>query len=171
MTAERIWARPRSSGSSRPPDDVVDAQPLELQAPVPLVEQRDACPQCFVAEHVRQQLEEHAELLDGGVHAAHLLDEQLSAPLGIDALHAALGGDVLVVDHGIEDRGDEPGLVAEVVGDHRLVLARRRGHRVECEGVEAVAGDDGLGRYQQLLRRLRQAGEGILEGGAQGSPA
>ena len=158
MTAEYL-GRPRSWGSSSPREGG-DAQPLELDAPVPPVEHRDPPPQRLVTQHMRQQLEEHLEIVGQGVQAAHLLDESLGTLLGIDVLHAVLGSDVLVVDHGVEYRRDEPGLVAEVVGDHRLVLARARGHGVERECGEAFGRHDLLGRKEQALRCLRQGERG-----------
>ena len=75
--------------------------------------------------------------------------------------------EVLVVDHRVEHRGDEPGLVVEVVGDHRLVLAGALAHGLERERLEPLFGDDLLGRDEQVARGLREGRERILEGEVQ----
>ena len=81
--------------------------------------------------------------------------------------------EVLVVDHRVEHGGDEAGLVVEVVGDHRLVLAGALAHGLERERLEALLGDDLLGGDEQVPRRLRQRRERVLEGEVQmvGQPA
>ncbi len=136
---------------------VLHAEPLELRLPVPAEQHGHPAPQHLVAHHVRQQLVEDLEVLDRRRHAPHLLDQARDALARSDVLHPVQRVEVLVVDHGVEHGGDESGLVVEVVGDHRLVLAGAFADGLERERLEPLFGDDLLGRDEQVLRRLRAA--------------
>ena len=141
-----------------------EAEPREILVIPPLVEREQAPAQLRVAERVRQDVEEAAERVRVHDHAADADHGRVQPLLLRHALDVGRDAQALVVDEGVGDRDDEPGLVAEVVADGRLVDAGGGGDVLERDRLVAPSRPATPGRrLQDLLRRGRQALDGVLE--------